>query len=228
MSVDSPIPWPVVQRLPRYLTQVVVLRDEGVHWASSHVLGEALGLTTSTVRQDLSHLDLTGVSKRGYSTGALESVLRHELGSDHEHRMVVYGAGHLGSALLFHTQLRRHGFLPRGVVDPNPERVGKKMGRFVVRPVDSLRRMVQSRQVDVGVVAVRASVAQEAADNLVEAGVQGILNMAYTHLQVPDRISVVDVRILARLQELAYALRMQEKSAGAGDKPATVKRSGRR
>ena len=228
MLVDSPIPWPVVQRLPRYLTQVVVLRDEGVEWASSHVLSEALGLTTSTVRQDLSHLDLTGVSKRGYSTRTLESVLRHELGSDHEHRMVIYGAGHLGSALLFHAQLRRHGFLPQGIVDPDPVRVGARMGRFVVRPVESLRRVVQSRQVDVGVVAVRAGVAQVAADRLIDAGVQGILNMAYTHLKVPDRISVVDVRILARLQELAYALRMQEKSAGAGDKPAAAKRRRRR
>jgi redox-sensing transcriptional repressor len=69
---------------------------------------------------------------------------------------------------------------------------------------------VRSRRVDVGVVAVPAHAAQEAADDLIDAGVHGILNMAYTHLKLPSDIAVVDVRILARLQELAYSLRMLE------------------
>jgi redox-sensing transcriptional repressor len=210
MSIANRIPWPVVQRLPRYLTQVVVLREEGVDWVSSQHLAEDLDLTASTVRQDLSHLDLTGVAKRGFSTRHLEAGLRRELGSDHVHRMVIYGAGHLGSALLMHRQLRRHGFHAMGIFDRDPQRVGRRVGRYVVRPAAILHRVVRSRQVDVGVVAVPAHAAQEAADDLIEAGVRGILNMAYTHLKLPSDIAVVDVRILARLQELAYSLRMLE------------------
>ena len=205
-----------------------MLRDEGVAWSSSNVLAEALDLTTSTVRQDLSHLDLTGVSKRGYSTRKLEAVLRHELGSDHEHRMIIYGAGRLGRALLLHPRLRRHGFLPLGIFDPDEQQAGTRIGRYVVRPVGALRRIVRSRDVDVGVVAVPAEVAQEAANTLVDAGVRGILNMAYTHLKVPESVSVVDVRILARLQELAYSLRMNKTNAAVAAKPASAKRSKRR
>ena len=73
-----------------------------------------------------------------------------------------------------------------------------------------------------------AEVAQEIADRLIDAGGSGILNMAYTHLKVPGSISVVDVRILARFQELAYALRMKKETAGNGIEPDPVKHRSKR
>ena len=70
------IPGPVIRRLPRYLIRSRELRSVGDTWVSSHGLADSLGLTTSTVRQDISHLSLTGVSKRGYRLSELEAVLR--------------------------------------------------------------------------------------------------------------------------------------------------------
>ena len=69
------IPGAVVRRLPKYLTQAQQLRQQGAEWVSSSDLAEALGLTSSTVRQDLSHIDFQGISKRGYSIIGLETAL---------------------------------------------------------------------------------------------------------------------------------------------------------
>lgn len=204
-------PHPVIQRLPKYLTHVHELVKESVEWVSSGNLAAALGLTSSTVRQDLSHLDLTGVSKRGYSTERLETVLRRELGTDRMQRIVIVGAGHLGSALSLHGALKENGFETSGIFDARNDIVGNKVGRFKVRPMSALPSVVRNRGVELGIIAVPADGAQKVADQLVQAGVKGLLNLAYVHIRVPRKVTLVDARILASLQELSYATRALRK-----------------
>ena len=201
------MPVPVVRRLPRYLTHVTELRRLGVEWVSSQGLAGALNLTPSTVRQDLSHLSLAGVSKRGYEIGRLEAALVRELGCETTHRCCIVGAGNLGCALALHGQFAQHGFNICALFDQHPTVIGRKVGRLPVKPMELLERTVQGRRVEIGIIAVPAAAAQQVADRLIISGVRGLLNLAYTHIQAPRRVAVVDARILASLQELAYALR---------------------
>lgn len=203
---DGRLPNPVIRRLPKYYVRVRELRDGGREWISSHGLAEDLGLTSSTVRQDLSHLDLAGVSKRGYETRLLEAALGHVLGADAVHRLVIVGAGYLGCALALHGGLRAQGFDTCGIFDADREVVGTKVGSLSVRPMGALNGVVRKKKVEVGMIAVPAASAQEVADKLVEAGVRGLLNLAYCHVHVPDHVEVVDARIIASLQQLAYVI----------------------
>ena len=200
------LPQPVIQRLPKYLTYVHEVIDEGVEWISSGDLAEALGLTSSTVRQDLSHLDLTGVSKRGYDTRRLEAVLRRELGTHRMQRIVIVGAGNLGCALALHGSLRENGFETCGIFDASTKVVGTRVGRLAVRPMNGLRSVIRKKGVDIGIVAVPADAAQDVADELIRAGVRGLLNLAYVHVHVPPHVSLVDARILSSLQQLSHAI----------------------
>ena len=203
------IPRPVVQRLPKYLVYTSELVQQGVEWASSVVLAEALGLTSSTVRQDLSNLELTGVAKRGYDTRKMEKALRRVLGTHRRQRIVIVGAGNLGCALALHGGLKENGFDTCGIFDSASSIVGSRVGRLRVRAMSGLRRVVRESRVDVGIIAVPADAAQEVADQLVAAGVRGLLNLAHVHLQVREAISLVDARLLAGLQELSFAIRSQ-------------------
>ena len=207
------LPEPVVRRLPWYLTQVHELHRSGVAWVSSVALADALGLTSSTVRQDLSHLDLTGVSKRGYEVETLERVLRLELGADEVHRVVIVGAGYLGCALALHGDLRERGFEACGIFDIDPEIMGTRVGSMSVRPVDALKTVVRKRNVELGIIAVPADAAQEVADQLVEAGVKGIMNLTYVRLRMDPAVNVVNARLLAGLHELAYIVRKNDARA---------------
>ena len=94
---DKPVPQSVVRRLTECLAHVKHLRDEGVEWISSHELAEDLDLTSSTVRQDLSHLDFSGISKRGYEVTGLTRALADVLGADTSWTMAVIGAGNVGA-----------------------------------------------------------------------------------------------------------------------------------
>ena len=129
------IPNPVIKRLPKYLAYVKDLLKEGVQWASSHDIAEALGLTSSTVRQDLSHVDLTGISKKGYETQVLVRVLSEALGANLQHTVVIVGAGNLGCALAERGSLAEHNFKICGLFDNNPDLKGKQVGRLKISPM---------------------------------------------------------------------------------------------
>ena len=209
---NKSLPAPVLRRFPRYLTHVREIKKLNREWVSSREMAQTLGLTTSTVRQDMSHLPLTGVSKRGYEVARLERELGETLGALTTHVSVIVGAGLLGRALALHADFEEHGFKTVGIFDSAPEIIGTEVGHLTVQPMDALAATVRETDVDIGVIAVPAAGAQGVADQLIAAGVKGLLNLAHTHLQTPPEIIVVEARILARMQEIAYAIRTQKQA----------------
>lgn len=209
-GTEHHIPAPVVRRLHRYLIRARELKNAGESWVSSARLSDALGLTTSTIRQDISHLDMSGVSKRGYRIEDLEGALREVLHSDTVHRSVIVGAGLLGCALALHGELTESAFDVCALFDKQPKIIGKRVGNLTVRPMKDLKRLVASCKIDIGIIAVPAQAAQEVADHLVAAGIKGLLNLAYAHVQVPPSVVVGEARMLARLQEIAYEIRLRD------------------
>jgi len=198
------IPGSVIKRLTAYLSQMQTMRASGVEWISSQELADKLGLTSSTVRQDLLHLDYSGVSKRGYETEGLSGAISTVLGVDKTWNVVVVGAGNLGVAFAMHQDFGRRGFNIRGILDCDSNKIGNKVGALTVKSMADLSVVVKRERIDMGIIAVPAGAAQEVADLLVDAGVSGLLNMALTHIIVSDHVVVVDTRIVASLQELSH------------------------
>jgi len=180
---------------------------QGIKWISSQEIADNLGLTSSTVRQDLSHLDFSGVSKRGYETCGLEKVLAEVLGADTKWKMVVVGAGNLGKALALHEEFSRRGFNIVAVFDADPKKIGKKVGNLTVLSQREIPAVVSSKKVDIGIIAVPASAAQGVADVLIMAGVKGLLNLALAHIVAPRRVPVIDSRVVASLLELSHTIK---------------------
>lgn len=219
MGGEASIPIPVIRRLSHYLQYVRMQMEQGREWVSSLELAEALEVTSSTVRQDLSWLDISGTAKRGYRTEDLECAIITLVGRDKGSNIVIVGAGNLGRALALHEELPRQGFAVCGLFDSDPGIVGKRVGRLDVQPMSSLSRFVRDSGVEIGVIAVPARSAQAAADQLVEAGVYGLLNMSCTHVRTPEGVSVVEARMFSSLSLLSYAVKAR-KGSGKGRKEA--------
>lgn len=205
-SQKKSIPPSVVKRLPKYLAYVQALCLQKVEWVSSSELAEQLGLTSSTVRQDFSYFDFSGISKRGYKTIGLQNMLINILGVDTAWQVVVVGAGNLGHALALHEEFPRRGFNIVGVFDADKTKHDMKIGHLSVKPMRELPTVVTQYGVNMGIVAVPADAAQSVADLLVVSGVKGLLNMALTHIIVPPSVSVIDSRIVASLLELSHSI----------------------
>lgn len=206
-ATKKSIPPSVVQRLTKYLAHVQQRCSEGVEWVSSIELAQTLGLTSSTVRQDLSHVDFYGVSKRGYATEGLRRVLADLLGADKTWRLVVVGAGHLGQALAQHEEFQRRGLSICGIFDNDRKKIGLKVGKLAVQPMSGMPVCVSENAIDIGVIAVPALAAQYVADLLIASGIRGILNLSLAHIIAPRHVPVIDSRIVASLLELTHAIR---------------------
>lgn len=186
-----------------------------MEWVSSRDIAEGLGLTSSTVRQDMSFVDFSGVSKKGYETSGMVRVLTTMLGADVVWNCVVVGAGNLGVAIARHEEFARRGFSIQGIFDNDPRKIGRKVGAMTVRAIGEMPPFVGRRRTDIGILAVPAPAAQQVADLLIASGIKGLLNLALSHIVAPRRVAVVDSRIIVSLMELTHLIKYPPESGAA-------------
>ena len=191
-------------RLPVYLRILAERFDEGVTNISSEELAEFAGLNAPKVRKDLSYLGSYGTRGVGYDVEFLVYQIRRELGLTHDWPVVIVGAGNLGQALAGYNGFGDRGFPVGGIVDVDETKVGSVVGGVRVRHLDDLPKVVQARNISIGVIATPGAAAQQAADALVAAGVTSLLNFAPTVIGVPHGISVRKVDLAVELQILSY------------------------
>jgi redox-sensing transcriptional repressor len=207
----SRISEPSVRRLSHYYRVLEEVAAEGRRMISSHLLAEREGVTSAQVRKDLSSFGSFGRRGLGYHVEHLRDEIRALLGLDRRWRACVVGAGHIGTALLGYPGFADQGFELAAIFDADPERVGRTVEGRVVRPITQL----SARDgFEIGVIATPARAAQEVADALVAAGVQGILNFAPRKLRVPDAVSLRTVDMTMEFESLSYAL-THARTAGA-------------
>ncbi|MBN1577755.1 MAG: redox-sensing transcriptional repressor Rex [Chitinispirillaceae bacterium] len=202
------IPSPVVRRLAKYRTYVNDVAFRGLKWITSKDLAADLGLTNATVRRDIFYLNFSGHTNRGYSIENLERVLTRVLGLHKECDIVIVGAGNLGRALAMHGDLARMGFRIRGIFDSDKKLKRKKVSGLVIQSMNALSAVVKKYAVSIGIIAVPSTAAQLVANQLVKAGVRGVLNLACANLKLPKSVHVVEARIAAGLSELCCCVQI--------------------
>lgn len=178
--------------------------DEGVGNMSSEELADLAGVNAAKVRKDLSYLGSYGTRGVGYDVEFLVYQIRRELGLTHDWPVVIVGAGNLGQALAGYNGFGDRGFPVGGIVDIDDAKVGSVVGGVRVRHMDEVKQIVQALNISIGVIATPGSAAQDAADDLVAAGITSILNFSPMVITVPHGISVGKVDLAVELQILAY------------------------
>jgi redox-sensing transcriptional repressor len=209
------IPEATVARLPVYLRILLDQSESGTANVSSEELADLAGVNAAKVRKDLSYLGTYGTRGVGYEVEYLIYQVRRELGLTHDWPVVIVGAGKLGQALAGYGGFGNRGFPVAGIVDNDPAKVGSLIGGVRVRPVAELAAVVRADDVSIGVVATPASAAQDAADQLVAAGVTSILNFAPVVLNAPPGVNVRKVDLAVELQILSYYEQRRAAASGA-------------
>jgi redox-sensing transcriptional repressor len=204
MTDRSRIPRPTVKRLSLYLRELEAKAEQDQPTISSRQLGQALDLTDAQVRKDLAYFGQFGHPGIGYRVADLIRELRKILGTDRRWAAAIVGAGNIGRALMPYSRFQRKGFDVVAIFDTDPAVVGSRVGGHAVRPMSDLRKLVVERDIKIGLLAVPANEAQAAAEELIDAGVVGILNFAPVRLDVGDRASVVSVDLSRSLEQLAF------------------------
>ena len=201
--MKTSIPAATVSRLPVYLRCLDDVPPNATT-CSSEQLGAIAGVNSAQVRKDLSYLGSYGVRGVGYQIEDLKTQIGRALGLTRRHPVAIVGAGNLGSALCKYDGFSSWGFEVVALLDVDPKKIGETIAGIHVEALTELERVVDEREVAIGILATPAAVAQEVADRLAAAGVTSILNFAPTVLQVPEGVEVRRVDLSTELQILSF------------------------
>jgi redox-sensing transcriptional repressor len=195
-----------VRRLSIYLRYLEELASRGMATTSSDELAKHSGTTPAQVRKDLSFFGSFGKRGLGYSVAELSERIREILGLGREWRVVIIGAGKIGSALSTYRGFKQRGFTVVAVYDQDPQKVGRRWDGHVVRDVVDLERDAGDDPPDIAVLAIPADNVQSEVDRIVRAGIKAILNFAPARLDVPADITLKNVNMAMELEGLSFAL----------------------
>jgi redox-sensing transcriptional repressor len=206
MPESRPVPDIVIGRLPIYLRALTYLLDEGQQITASKDLAERLGISSAQIRKDLAHFGEFGKQGMGYDIVFLREQLRSILQVDQTWDVALIGAGDLGHAIAHYSGFEGQGFRVACVFDHNPQKIGRRLGRFEICDVAQLVEKVELMGIKMAIVAVPANAAQAVVDDLVGAGVKAILNYAPITVAVPPGVHVQYIDPVLHLQHMSYYL----------------------
>ena len=203
---DASVPKVVVSRLSLYLRELQRLEAAGQQTISSGQLGTLLGFSDAQVRKDLGFFGQFGYPGVGYRCDELIRAMRDILGTNQLWNVVMVGVGNLGQALLGYRGFGRQNFTIVAAFDADPVKVGHVVQGLTIQPLSQLADTVREKHVRLGMIVVPAERAQEAADRLVAAGVDGIVNFAPVTLNLPSHVQTVGVDLAIELEQLSFAV----------------------
>jgi redox-sensing transcriptional repressor len=203
---DGAVPKAVVNRLSLYLRELQHLIRDGNETTSSNQLGNLLGFTDAQVRKDLAYFGHFGYPGIGYRCDELVAAIRRILGTDHGWPVVMVGTGNLGQALLGYRGFGNQNFRIVAAFDIDRGKIGTTINGVPIHHLDDLPGVVHDHKIKLGMIAVPAPAAQNVADRLVAAGIEGIVNFAPVTINLPERISQVGVDLAIELEQLSFAV----------------------
>ena len=205
------VPPAVLKRLPRYFRYLRELIRMGKSRVSSYELANMMNVTASQIRQDLNWFGGFGQQGYGYNVNYLYTKICELLGVGCGFRAAVFGAGHLGSALVSSPMFEKRGIDVVALFDVDEKLIGKKIKDAEIYHMDELEAKVEEFQIDVAILTLPKEFAVQTAQRLENAGIYGIWNFTGKELEL-DRNDIVveNVHLGDSLMILCYEVARKE------------------
>lgn len=200
------VPKAVISRLSLYLRELQHLVRSGMETTSSSELGGLLGFTDAQVRKDLAYFGQFGHPGIGYRCEELIKAIRGILGTDLTWPVCIVGVGNLGRALLGYKGFSQQGFRLVAAFDVDVSKVGSVIEGVPIYHLNALTAIVQEKKIRLGIITVPSQAAQVVADDLVAAGIEGVVNFAPVTLTLPPEVSLVGVDLAIELEQITFAV----------------------
>ena len=197
------IPDETVKRLPLYWRTLKFMSAQGDTHVSSKKLADISHINPWQIRKDLSYFGALGVRGIGYETKKLSQKIGDILRLNGTQKAALIGVGNLGQALLKYSGFKSYGLDIIAAFDKHPQKIGKTVNQITVDNISKLHELKRSK-IHIGIITVPEAQAQEVAVELVNVGVCGILNFAPLHLDLPKKVTVINIDIALDLALLPY------------------------
>lgn len=200
-----------IGRLSRYKSSLHHFKELGFKKIFSNYLAQAVGTSSTQIRKDFSIFKIQGNKRGGYEIDILITRLNSILNKNETQKVILVGAGNLGSALMHYRGFAKEGFHLLAAFDIDPVKLNSQIDTPVL-PLMELPKFVIENEVAFGIISVPAVVAQQVFDMMVGAGIRGILNFAPCCLTSTDsRVFVNNVNLELELEQLVYFVKLGNK-----------------
>ncbi|HDC5575027.1 TPA: redox-sensing transcriptional repressor Rex [Staphylococcus aureus] len=207
MSDQVKIPRATLKRLPLYYRFVSSLKSKGIDRVNSKAISDALRIDSATIRRDFSYFGELGKKGYGYNIDSLLDFFKSELSESDMIKIAIVGVGNLGKALLTYNFSIHDDMTITEAFDVKEDVIGQKIGNVIVKDNDELITTLKKEEIDVVILTTPERVAQKVADELVQAGVKGILNFTPGRINTPSDVQVHQIDLGIELQSLLFFMK---------------------
>ncbi|HBC4940501.1 TPA: redox-sensing transcriptional repressor Rex [Staphylococcus aureus] len=207
MSDQVKIPRASLKRLPLYYRFVSSLKSKGIDRVNSKAISDALQIDSATIRRDFSYFGELGKKGYGYNIDSLLDFFKSELSESDMIKIAIVGVGNLGKALLTYNFSIHDDMTITEAFDVKEDVIGQKIGNVIVKDNDELVTTLKKEEIDVVILTTPERVAQKVADELVQAGVKGILNFTPGRINTPSDVQVHQIDLGIELQSLLFFMK---------------------
>ncbi|HDG1005769.1 TPA: redox-sensing transcriptional repressor Rex [Staphylococcus aureus] len=207
MSDQVKIPRATLKRLPLYYRFVSSLKSKGIDRVNSKAISDALQIDSATIRRDFSYFGELGKKGYGYNIDSLLDFFKSELSESDMIKIAIVGVGNLGKALLTYNFSIHDDMTITEAFAVKEDVIGQKIGNVIVKDNDELITTLKKEEIDVVILTTPERVAQKVADELVQAGVKGILNFTPGRINTPSDVQVHQIDLGIELQSLLFFMK---------------------
>ena len=152
--------------------------------------------------------DQFALGKRGYGYDVVDllNFFKKILNQDRLTNVGLVGVGNLGHALLNYNFRQANNIRISAGFDINPELAGTIQSGVPIYPMDEMIKQIKDQQIEIVILTVPIDAAQHITDDLVKAGIKGIMNFTPIRISVPSYVRVQNVDLATELQTLIYFL----------------------
>lgn len=201
------IPEATITRLSMYSRYLSRMEAMGVQKVSSVDIAQGAQGTPAQVRKDLAYFGDFGMRGVGYNVESLNAIIKEILGVDHTWKMILVGAGNLGSALTHYAGFEKRGFKISAVFDNDVNKIGMTLNGLPILPITKMVEYIDAHSVEIAVLAVPETSAQDVADLLCETNIKGIMNFSPSAIVTCDSIEIRQIDLAVSLEGLSYRIK---------------------
>ncbi len=176
---------------------------------NSEELARFLDMNHHQIRKDLSYFGKFGERGLGYRIEELKEKISKILGLDRKWNLCLCGMGNLGSALFAYRGFKQMHLNIVAIFDNDAKKIGKYIQGIRVYGPKNIPTVAKKFNIDIAIIAVPQTAAQEIANKLVKAGIRAILNFAPVKLNVPKSVKLRNADLSTELIQLVYFLSSQ-------------------
>ena len=197
-----------VKRLLQYRLFLLRLKELGFKSVFSHYIAEEIGVSSEQVRKDFSLNKIKGNKKAGYDIDSTLETLNDLFGRSEIRNVVLMGLGNLGRAMVYNNKnflINKFQIVAAFDINPNKRKAIENVS--VYKP-EELQMIINKYNIKTAILTVPVISAQIVCNELIEAGITGIMSFVPIVLKIPRHVTVNNINLCNELEATTYTAKI--------------------